>query len=174
MSVIWLTGISGAGKKTIANGIAEKVSARLPELVLIDGNVIRDLFGASLGFHEEARVEQISRIQRMAKFLAEQGQCVVVSALYSHPDLMRWNRDNLPGYFEVLIDASLEVVQERDPRGLYAKAAAGNMPNIVGLDIPWHKPEAPDMVLDPATGDSPEAMAGQIISAVPRLARAIE
>ena len=174
MTVIWLTGISGAGKTTIANAIAEKVSGQLPELVLIDGNVIRDLFGASLGFHEEARVEQISRIQRMAKFLAEQGQCVLVSALYSNPELMQWNRDNLPGYFEVLIDASLALVQERDPRGLYAKAAAEDMPNIVGLDIPWHKPEMSDMVLDPTTGDSPETMASRIISTVPRLARAIE
>ena len=171
--VVWLTGISGAGKTTIAEAMARKLSSRVPELVLVDGNVVRDLFGASLGFHEEARIEQISRIQRMAKFLSEQGQCVVVSALYSHPDLMRWNRVNLTGYFEVLIDAPLELVQSRDPRGLYAKAAAGEMPNIVGLDVPWHKPEMPDMVLDPATGDSPETMADQIISAVPRLARAI-
>ena len=76
--VVWLTGISGAGKTTVADAMAGKLSRRLPELVLVDGNVIRDLFGASLGFDEEARVEQIGRIQRIAKFLAEQGQCVVV------------------------------------------------------------------------------------------------
>ena len=171
--VVWLTGISGAGKTTVADAMAGKLSRSLPELVLVDGNVIRDLFGASLGFHEEARVEQIGRIQRIAKFLAEQGQCVVVSALYSNPDLMRWNRDNLPGYFEVLIDASLELVRIRDPRGIYAKAAVGEMPHVVGLDVPWHKPEMPDMVLDPVTGDSPENMADQIISALPRLSEEI-
>ena len=172
--VVWLTGLSGAGKTTIANAMANRLSSRLPELVFLDGNVIRDLFGESLGFHEEAREEQISRIQRMAKFLVDQGQCVVVSALYSHPDLMCWNRDNLLGYFEVLIDAPLELVQKRDPRGLYAKAAVGEMPNIVGLDIPWHKPREPDMVIDSTLGDSSEVVADQIIAAVPRLSRAMD
>ena len=172
--VIWLTGISGAGKTTIADAIAVKLSGRLPELVQIDGNVIRDIFGPSLGFKEEDRVEQISRIQRIAKFLADQGQCVLVAALYSHPDLMKWNRENLSDYFEVLIDASLKLVQSRDPRGLYAKAAEGKMPDMVGLDIPWHRPQDSNMIIDPASGVSAEESADKIIAAVPRLAKAMK
>ena len=168
-TVIWLTGLSGAGKSTIADAIVRKLAGRLPELVQIDGNVIRDIFGPSLGFDEFGRKEQIDRIQRLAKFLADQGQCVLVSALYSHPDLLRWNRNQLPNYFEILIDASLELVQERDPRGLYAKAKAGQMPDIVGIDVPWHKPQTPDLILDPSSGDSVETMADQIIAEVPSL-----
>ena len=72
-------------------------------------------------------------------------------------------------YFEILIDASLELVQERDPRGLYAKAKAGQMPDIVGIDVPWHKPQTPDLILDPSSGDSVETMADQIIAEVPSL-----
>ena len=173
-TVIWLTGLSGAGKSTIANAIVRKLDGRLPELVQIDGNVIRDIFGPSLGFDESARKEQIGRIQRLAKFLADQGQCVLVSALYSHLDLMRWNRNQLPNYFEILIDASLELVQKRDPRGLYAKAQAGQMPDIVGIDVPWHKPQAPDLILDPSSGDSAETMADQIIAEVPSLKEAMK
>lgn len=170
--VIWLTGLSGAGKTTIAEALARLLKPRLPELVLIDGDMIRDLFGAGLGFDEAARREQIGRLQRLSGLLARQGQVVVVAALYAHPDLLDWNRTHLPGYFEVYVNAPLALVQQRDVKGLYAKAKAGTMPNVVGMDIPWHAPERPDLVIDSGEGESPEASARRIIGRVPRLAAA--
>lgn len=173
-AVIWLTGVSGAGKTTIAEAIQRLAKPRLPELVLIDGDVIRDLFGAGLGFHEAARVEQIGRIQRLAKMLAGQGLIVVVAALYAHPDLLDWNRRNLPGYVEVYVQADMDVVRRRDVKGLYAKAAAGTMPNVVGIDIPWHAPQHPDLIIHSAGGESPEQGARRVMAAVPRLAHLLE
>lgn len=172
-AVIWLTGLSGAGKTTIAEAIHAQVKPHLPELVLIDGDIIRDLFGTGLGFHEAARHEQIGRIQRLSRMLAEQGLVVLVAALYAHPDLLAWNRQNLPGYVEVYVNTPLDLVRSRDVKGLYAKAAAGAMPNVVGLDIPWHVPASPDLVIDGNAGETPAQSAARVIAAAPRLAAAM-
>jgi adenylylsulfate kinase-like enzyme len=172
--VLWLTGISGAGKTTIAQAIWRLMKPKLPALVMVDGDTIRDLFGASLGFHEAARYEQISRVQRLAAMLAAQDLPVIVAALYAHPDLMRWNRENLPGYVEVLVDAPLALVQQRDVKGLYAKAARGEMSHVVGVDVPWHRPATPDVVVDAMAGASAEDVARMLIRRVPRLAAAMD
>jgi adenylylsulfate kinase len=168
MMVVWLTGLSGAGKTTIAEAIVRVVKPSLPSLVLIDGDVIRDLFGAGLGFDEDARKLQIGRIQRLAQFLAHQNVPVIVSALYSNPELMGWNRENLPDYFEIYVDTPLETVVARDTKGLYSKAQAGELLNVVGIDIPWHIPRTPDMVVS-TLEVTPEFTARKIIEAVPLL-----
>lgn len=166
--VVWLTGLSGAGKSSIADVIMRLAKPHLPGLVLIDGDVIRDLFGAGLGFDEDARKIQIGRIQRLALFLARQEIPVVVSALYSHPDLMKWNRDHLPGYFEVYVDTPLDTVISRDTKSLYSRALAGDLQYVVGVDIPWHAPTNPDLAVKTA-GYTPEAVARKIVEAVPTL-----
>jgi len=171
---VWLTGISGAGKTTIAETIYQKLKPVTPELVLIDGDTIRELFGAGLGYHEAARREQISRIQRLARLLSGDGLVVLVAALYAHPDLLAWNRANISGYFEVYIRASMALVQRRDVKRIYAKANAGTMPNVVGIDIPWHEPERPDLVIDADETETPERSAARVIAAVPRLRAASE
>lgn len=170
--VVWLTGLSGAGKTTIAEAIVRVAKPHLPELVLVDGDVIRDLFGAGLGFDEEARKLQIGRIQRIALFLARQNIPVLVAALYANPDLLNWNRINLPGYFEIYVDTPLSTVEERDTKGLYSKARAGEVTHVVGIDVPWHAPKNPDMVVR-SSGETPEFIATTIIQAVPQLAAAL-
>ncbi|MGB0571186.1 MAG: adenylyl-sulfate kinase [Alphaproteobacteria bacterium] len=172
--VIWLTGLSGAGKTTIAEAMFGTLKPHIPELVLVDGDVIRELFGASLGYEEPARQEQIGRIQRLSGWLARQGQTVVVAALYAHPDLLAWNRDNLPGYFEVYVDAPMDLLRERDSKGLYAGADSGRTPNVVGVDIPWHAPQQPDMVIDAARVELPLDIAMRIILQIPDLAGALD
>jgi adenylylsulfate kinase-like enzyme len=168
--VVWLTGLSGAGKTTIAEAIIRSAKPSLPSLVLIDGDVIRNLFGAGLGFDEVARKQQIGRIQQLALFLARQDIPVVVAALYAHPELLLWNRANLPGYFEVYVSTPLAVVERRNTKNLYAKARAGEMANVVGVDIPWYAPKCPDMNIDSSSGSSPQELADQVIRAVPKLA----
>ena len=166
--VVWLTGLSGAGKSTIADAMVRIIKPHLPSLVLIDGDVIRDLFGAGLGFDEEARKFQIGRLQRLAQFLNCQDIPVIVSALYAHPDLMQWNRDHLAGYFEVYVNTPLATVISRDTKGLYSKAMNGDMSNLVGIDIPWHEPTKSDLVAE-TTGLTPETIAQKIICLVPKL-----
>lgn len=171
--VIWVTGLSAAGKTTLCNTLRDLVKARLPELVILDGEVVRAAFGHDLGHGEADRVTQVKRLQSIARVLADQGLVVVVGVLYAHPDLLAWNRANLPGYFEVYLKASMATLRARDPKGLYQAAEAGRMREVVGLDIPWHPPEAPDMVVDMDAGEAPEGIARRLALRIPRLAAAL-
>ncbi len=171
--VIWITGLSGAGKTTLCDALRDLLKPSLPELVLLDGDVIRAMFGADLSYREEHRVVQIRRLQGLAKVLSDQGLVVLVGALYAHPDLLRWNQEHFSAYFEVYLKASLDLVRQRDPKGLYAAADAGRMSDVVGVDIPWHEPEHPDMVIEVAEGQPPHRLAERVAAAVPRLAAAM-
>ena len=171
--VIWITGLSGAGKTSLCNALGRMLRPSMPQLVLIDGDAVRQLFDDRLGHTEADRKEQIGRIQRLAKMLSDQGLVVLVAALYSHPDLLAWNRANLTNYFEVYLDAPFDLVERRDSKGLYAGAAAGAIAHVVGVDIPWHAPQAPDLRLDAAAGIDPDDMAMGVIRAVPFLSTAI-
>jgi len=168
--VIWVTGLSGAGKTTLCTTLYDRVKPRMPELVILDGDVIRRAYGNDLTHCEADRVRQVKRLRAMAGVLAEQDLVVLVAVLYAHPDLLAWNRKNLPNYFEVYLDASLETVMDRDDKGIYGAARRGEMPDVVGLDIPWHAPQNPDLRLDGDKRATPEELADQLIRAVPHLA----
>jgi len=171
--VIWITGLSGAGKTTLCVALRAVVKPHLPEFVVLDGDDVRAAFGDDLGHSEAHRTRQFRRLQSIARVLAEQNLAVAVAAVYAHPDLLAWNRRHLRGYFEIYLKASLETVRRRDPKGLYAKADAGTMPDVVGLDIPWHEPQSPDLVLDADHPDPPAVLADRVVRAVPRLAERV-
>ena len=141
--VIWITGLSGSGKTTLATALYESMKPRLSALVRIDGDEVRTLFGNSLGFTESDRHLQVQRLQNLAAMLDGQGLAVIVAALYANPDLLAWNRDHFSNYFEVYIDASLDLVRSRDPKGLYAMAARSfNLfwgARGVHVDVPFSK-----------------------------------
>ena len=167
--VIWITGLSGAGKTTLCRALWQELKSRCPELVCLDGDAVRAAFGHDLGYRESDRRMQIQRLQRLAQLLAEQGLVVLVAALYSHPELLAWNRQNLREYFEIYLKASTDTLRRRDAKGLYREAAAGMRPHVVSVDIPWHAPDAPNLVIDVDNAPSPEVCARQVISALPRL-----
>jgi len=169
--VIWVTGMSGSGKTTLCNALWETLKPRLPELVSLDGDVIRSAFGAGLGYREEDRVVQISRIQQLAKILSDQNLVVLVAALYSNPDLLAWNRENIKGYFEIYLKTSIEALQKRDGKGLYQGALSGDIKNVVGVDIPWNAPESPDLAIDNDNPLPPDKLAQQVVLAVPYLSQ---
>jgi adenylylsulfate kinase-like enzyme len=167
--VVWVTGLSGTGKTTLCRALWRALKPAYPELVCLDGDAVREAFGHDLGYREADRRTQIQRMQRLAKLLADQGQIVLVAALYAHPELLEWNRRNLPGYFEVHLQASLETLRARDPKDLYRRAAQGQCENVVGLDIPWHAPVAPDLVLEAESAPGPEECARLVLARLPDL-----
>lgn len=171
--VIWITGLSGSGKTTLSTALHQLIKPRAPELFLLDGDAVRELYGHDLDFSEPSRITQITRLRSLAKFVAAQGQIVVVAALYSHPELLAENRRTLEDYFEVYLQAPLELLQARDSKGLYAGSLAGRIPNVVGVDIPWHEPMNPDCVLSAASGLSPVEMALELAQRIPRLRAAL-
>jgi adenylyl-sulfate kinase len=172
--VIWITGLSGAGKSTICNALHEILKADLPELVILDGDVVRAAFGHNLGYIEEDRIKQAHRLQSLARVLSDQGLIVIVGVLYNNEELLAWNRAELDDYFEVYLKASLDTVQSRDPKGLYAKRKSGELSDVVGIDIPWHEPENSDLILDMDEPSRPNAMALQIVESIPRLHAAMK
>lgn len=164
--VIWITGLSGAGKTTLANAFIASVRSEYPNIVLLDGDAVRSLYGDDLDYVESDRVIQINRLQSLAAFLDKQGIVVVVAALYAHPDLLDWNRERFSSYYEVYLDAPMEQLNERDSKGLYRKAREGHMKDVVGVDIPWHAPQSSDMRVDTTKGDTPDALAAALAEKV--------
>lgn len=167
--VIWLTGLSGSGKSSLASALFALLKPTRPTLVRLDGDELRAAFGGDLGFRAADRFRQIQRIQRIAKMLADQGMTVLVAALYAHPELLAWNRIHLPGYFEVYLKADVDFLIGRDTKALYARARRGEIADVVGVDVPWHTPADPDLVIDAATAPRPEALARRVLEALPSL-----
>ncbi len=167
--VIWITGLSASGKTTLSRAFEKKVKGSVPNMVLLDGDIVRQLYGDDLGYEESDRYKQITRIQNLATFLEKQSIVVVVAALYSHPDLLKQNRNNFKQYFEVYLHASIGVLQKREFKGLYQKALNKEILNVVGVDIPWNTPVEPDMVFELSDNLSPELMADKLIERLPDL-----
>lgn len=146
--IIWITGISGSGKTTIASSLIKKYKSVIRNLVNVDGDIVRELFGDDLMYDTKSRITQIKRIQRLCLFLESQNLVVIASALYSDSKLMLWNRENFKNYYEIYLEASLDLVKKRDVKGLYKKYEKGLEKNIVGLDIPWHIPQNFDLKIN--------------------------
>ena len=143
--VIWLTGISGAGKTTIARELLKRFKNSLPHLINVDGDEVRTLFNNDLGYQLKDRKKQIQRIQNICKFLENQKMIVLASALYSDASILKWNRENFENYKEIYIKASLSLVKKADVKGVYSKSQKEKLKNIVGVDIKWNEPLSPDL-----------------------------
>ena len=146
--VVWLTGLSGAGKSTIGQSVYEDLTVDMPNTVLLDGDSFREILGQDLGHDPRDRLTNAYRIARMCRYLSSQGINVVCCTMSLYPEIWEWNRENIPGYIEVYIKVSRETLFSRDPKGLYARAKKGEESNVIGMDIPFHEPVEPDLLLN--------------------------
>ena len=145
--VLWIIGLSGAGKTTLAKKVVEKIRSSKTNVVLIDGDMIRDVFGNDLGHTLEDRRQNADRICRLCKFLDDQGIHVVCAILSLFPESRSWNRGNIKNYYEVYIETPIDQLQKRDYKGLYRKFSHGKIKNVAGMDIEFIPPDSPDLII---------------------------
>jgi len=162
--VLWFTGLSGAGKSTIANLVERKLHTLGRHTYLLDGDNVRHGLNRDLGFTEADRVENIRRVAEVAKLMLDAGLVTLVSFISP----FRAEREMARGlagednFLEIFIDAPLAVAEQRDPKGLYQKARRGELKNFTGIDSPYEPPVAPDIHID-TQRESPEAAAERIV-----------
>lgn len=147
--VIWMCGLSGSGKSTIANAAERVLHQQGRFTIILDGDNLRTGLNSNLGFSDQDRLENIRRISETAKVLAANGVVTFVSAITPRGELRDLARGILgDDFFEVYIKASFEACEQRDVKGLYAKAAKGEIPNFTGRDSSFEPPANPQLVLD--------------------------
>ena len=151
VTLIWLTGLSGAGKTTITQALAPRLSALGHQVEILDGDAVRETLSKGLGFSKEDRDTNIKRIGFVANLLAKHGVTVLVSAISPYRDARREvlleAQKNGVKALEVFVDAPLEVVTVRDTKGLYKKALAGEILHFTGVSDPYEAPLEPDLHL---------------------------
>jgi bifunctional enzyme CysN/CysC len=165
---VWFTGLSGSGKSTIANLVEKKLLAMGHHTYLLDGDNVRHGLNKDLGFTDEDRVENIRRVAEVARLMVDAGLIVLVSFISPFRAERRMAREMFGEgeFLEVFVDTPLEVAEQRDAKGLYAKARAGLIPNFTGIDSPYERPETPELVLDASGRDAAEALAQRVLERV--------
>jgi bifunctional enzyme CysN/CysC len=165
--IVWFTGLSGAGKSTVANLVEKKLHAERRHTYLLDGDNVRHGLNRDLGFTATDRIENIRRVGEVAKLMTDAGLIVLtafISPFRAERDMVR---AMLPDgeFVEIFIDTPLVVAEARDVKGLYKKARSGRLKNFTGIDSPYEPPEAPDIRVD-TTAMSPEDAAERIVEHV--------
>jgi adenylyl-sulfate kinase len=146
--VIWLIGLSGAGKTTIGREVHALLRCNGSKVVLLDGDAFREVMGDDLGHGLDDRRRNAGRICRLCKLLDEQQIDVVCCILSIFEESREWNRQNLNDYTEVFIDVPMDELIRRDPKGLYLKALAGEVRDVAGIDLEFEQPKSPDLVIE--------------------------
>jgi bifunctional enzyme CysN/CysC len=157
--ILWFTGLSGAGKSTIANLVEKRLHAAGRHTYLLDGDNVRHGLNKDLGFTDADRVENIRRVAEVAKLMVDAGLIVLVSFISPFRSERRMARE-LVGpdeFFEVFVDTPLAEAEKRDPKGLYRKARRGELRNFTGIDSPYERPEHPEVYLDTTRLDAAQA-----------------
>jgi adenylyl-sulfate kinase len=157
---VWFTGLSGAGKTTIADAIEPILRERgITKLEKLDGDVVRTHLSKGLGFSKEDRDTNIRRIGWVAEVLTRNGVCVLASAISPYREIRDEVRANVGNFVEVYVSCSIEELTRRDVKGLYEKALKGEIANFTGVSDPYEAPLNPDVMVDSETEDLEESVA---------------
>lgn len=143
--VYWITGLSGAGKTTIGKLLYEFLKKETPNIVFLDGDILREVYGNDLGYSLEDRFKGAMRNVRLCKMISDQGIHVVCCTISMFDEVRQWSRDNISNYKEIYLDVPLKILKKRDQKGLYTNVQVGHTKNIVGMDLHLEFPKDPDI-----------------------------
>ena len=152
--VVWLTGLPGSGKTTIAQRLIRELKKRNLKVELFDGDEVRRNLSKGLGFSKEDRDTHNKRIIYVCKLLTRNGVNAIVSLISSYRSTRAYARKNLPNFVETYLECSIDECIKRDPKGLYKRALAGEITNMTGIQDPYEEPLKPEVLLDTEKGSS--------------------
>ncbi len=145
---LWFTGLSGSGKSVIADVVAEELKELGMKVERLDGDIVRKSLTRDLGFTEEDRNMNIERVTFVAKLLTRNGVAVLCSFISPYNKIRAYSRKEIGDYILVYVKCSLEVCEQRDPKGMYKKARAGEIKNFTGINHPFEEPDTPDIIIE--------------------------
>lgn len=144
----WITGLSGAGKTTIGNRLYYELRKENNNIVLLDGDILKNIVDEHLGYSEADRRKRAMKYALLCKTLTDQGIIVICCTIAMYDEVRIWNRKNNKGYVEIFLDVSEDVLRQRDQKGLYSQYQKGNLKNLAGADVKVEFPKNPDLVLN--------------------------
>lgn len=146
--LIWITGLAGSGKTTIGKEVYNKLKKQYNNTFFLDGDTFREIFGGNLGYDLKSRFETALKISNFCKVLVEQDINVVCSTISLFKEIHKKNTTDFKNYFEIFLDVDFEELKIRDQKGIYSKALAGEINNVIGVDLPYDIPEKPSLVIN--------------------------
>jgi cytidine diphosphoramidate kinase len=149
--LLWITGLSGAGKTTIGGEVYNILKKKYLNTVFLDGDIVREVLGNDLGHHIKDRKKNAMRMSKMCEFLINQNINVVCSTMSLFKEVHELNRRIISQYYEIFIDVNMDELVKRDSKGLYVKAKNGEIKNVIGIDLPYDRPKNPFMIIDNTT-----------------------
>lgn len=164
-TVYWITGLSGAGKSTVCRALVDRLRSQGRNVLMLDGDELRALFKATGAHRREERLALALRYAGLCNMLASQGADVAIATISLFHEVHAWNRANLPGYLEIYLDVPLAELARRDSKGLYGRAARGEVRDVAGLDCPVDAPLAPHVPIHWSPGLTVDDCVRRILAA---------
>lgn len=164
--IIWITGISGAGKTTVGQKLFSNLNTERRKIIFLDGDGLREIFSSTKdkSYQRENRIKLALQYSKLCQFLSNSGLDVVIATISMYSEVYEWNSNNLDNYYEIYLKVPNEVVINRDPKGLYADFEVGKISNLAGFDLKVDQPKNSALVIENYGEITPDLAVSQIMS----------
>ncbi len=163
-TVYWITGLAGSGKTTIGNFLHKRLRKDNKFVVFLDGDKLREVFGKEIGYSLEERKRLALSYSKLCKILSDQGVDVICATISLFKEVHRYNKQNLKYYYEIFVECDMPELISRDQKGIYSKALRGQAKNVMGVDLPYERPEGCSLIINNTTKASLDEKVERILN----------